>query len=29
VALLDVAAAIVVYQKARATGRGTEVKLDD
>jgi alanine dehydrogenase len=29
VALEDVAAAIVVYEKARATGRGTEVKLDD
>jgi alanine dehydrogenase len=28
-ALQDVAAAIVVYEKARATGRGTEVKLDD
>jgi ornithine cyclodeaminase/alanine dehydrogenase-like protein (mu-crystallin family) len=27
-ALQDVAAAIVVYEKARATGRGTEVKLD-
>ena len=24
----DVAAAIVVYEQARATGRGTEVKLD-
>ena len=24
----DVAAAIVVYEKARAAGRGTEVKLD-
>ena len=29
VALEDVAAAIVVYEKARATGRGTDVKLDD
>lgn len=29
VALEDVAAAIVVYEKARAAGRGTEVKLDD
>jgi ornithine cyclodeaminase/alanine dehydrogenase-like protein (mu-crystallin family) len=29
VALEDVAAAIVVHDKARATGRGTEVKLDD
>jgi ornithine cyclodeaminase/alanine dehydrogenase-like protein (mu-crystallin family) len=29
VALEDVAAAIVVYEKARATGRGTEVDLDD
>jgi ornithine cyclodeaminase/alanine dehydrogenase-like protein (mu-crystallin family) len=29
VALEDVAAAIVVYEKARASGRGTEVKLDD
>jgi ornithine cyclodeaminase/alanine dehydrogenase-like protein (mu-crystallin family) len=29
VALEDVAAAIVVYEKARATGRGTEIKLDD
>jgi len=29
VALEDVAAAVVVYEKARATGRGTEVKLDD
>jgi alanine dehydrogenase len=29
VALEDVAAAIVVYEKARATGRGTEVNLDD
>jgi alanine dehydrogenase len=29
VALEDVAAAIVVYEKARATGRGAEVKLDD
>jgi len=28
-ALQDVAAAIVVYAKAQATGRGTEVKLDD
>jgi alanine dehydrogenase len=28
VALEDVAAAIVVYEKARASGRGTEVKLD-
>ena len=28
-ALQDVAAAIAVYEKARATGRGTEVKLDD
>ncbi len=28
-ALQDVAAAIVVYEKARALGRGTEVKLDD
>jgi alanine dehydrogenase len=27
-ALQDVAAAIVVYEKARAAGRGTEVKLD-
>lgn len=27
-ALQDVAAAIVVYEKARATGRGVEVKLD-
>jgi len=27
-ALQDVAAAIVVYEQARATGRGTEVKLD-
>src|SRR5882724_519969 len=27
-ALQDVAAAIAVYEKARATGRGTEVKLD-
>jgi alanine dehydrogenase len=27
-ALEDVAAAIAVYEKARATGRGTEVKLD-
>lgn len=27
-ALQDVAAAAVVYEKARATGRGTEVKLD-
>src|SRR2546428_107292 len=27
-ALQDVAAAIVVFEKARATGRGTEVKLD-
>jgi len=29
VALEDVAAAIVVYEKARASGRGTEVKLAD
>jgi ornithine cyclodeaminase/alanine dehydrogenase-like protein (mu-crystallin family) len=29
VALEDVAAAVVVYEKARAMGRGTEVKLDD
>jgi alanine dehydrogenase len=29
VALEDVAAAIVVYENARATGRGVEVKLDD
>jgi ornithine cyclodeaminase/alanine dehydrogenase-like protein (mu-crystallin family) len=29
VALEDVAAAVVVYEKARAAGRGTEVKLDD
>jgi len=29
VALEDVAAAIAVYEKARATGRGVEVKLDD
>jgi ornithine cyclodeaminase/alanine dehydrogenase-like protein (mu-crystallin family) len=29
VALEDVAAAIVVYERARAIGRGTEVKLDD
>jgi ornithine cyclodeaminase/alanine dehydrogenase-like protein (mu-crystallin family) len=29
VALEDVAAAIVVYERARATGRGTEVELDD
>jgi ornithine cyclodeaminase/alanine dehydrogenase-like protein (mu-crystallin family) len=29
VALEDVAAAIVVYEKARATGRGVPVKLDD
>jgi ornithine cyclodeaminase/alanine dehydrogenase-like protein (mu-crystallin family) len=28
-ALQDVAAAIVVYEKARLTGRGTEVRLDD
>ena len=28
-ALQDVAAAVVVYEKARLTGRGTEVKLDD
>lgn len=28
-ALQDVAAAIAVYDKARLTGRGTEVKLDD
>jgi ornithine cyclodeaminase/alanine dehydrogenase-like protein (mu-crystallin family) len=28
-ALQDVAAAIVVYEKANAMGRGTEVKLDD
>ena len=28
-ALQDVAAAIAVYEKARATGRGTEVKLDE
>jgi ornithine cyclodeaminase/alanine dehydrogenase-like protein (mu-crystallin family) len=28
-ALQDVAAAIVVYEKAAALGRGTEVKLDD
>ena len=28
-ALQDVAAAIAVYDKALATGRGTEVKLDD
>jgi len=28
-ALQDVAAAIVVYERARDTGRGTEVKLDD
>jgi ornithine cyclodeaminase/alanine dehydrogenase-like protein (mu-crystallin family) len=28
-ALQDVAAAIVVYEKALATGRGTEVKLDE
>jgi len=27
-ALQDVAAAVVVYEKARASGRGTEVKLD-
>jgi ornithine cyclodeaminase/alanine dehydrogenase-like protein (mu-crystallin family) len=27
-ALEDVAAAVVVYEKARALGRGTEVKLD-
>jgi ornithine cyclodeaminase/alanine dehydrogenase-like protein (mu-crystallin family) len=29
VALEDVAAAIVVYEKARASRRGTEVTLDD
>ena len=29
VALEDVAAAVVVYERARALGRGTEVKLDD
>jgi len=29
VALEDVAAAVVVYERARAAGRGTEVKLDD
>ena len=29
VALEDVAAAIVVYEMARATGRGAEVKIDD
>jgi alanine dehydrogenase len=28
-ALQDVAAAVAVYEKARATGRGTEVALDD
>jgi ornithine cyclodeaminase/alanine dehydrogenase-like protein (mu-crystallin family) len=28
-ALQDVAAAVVVYEKARATRRGTEVRLDD
>jgi ornithine cyclodeaminase/alanine dehydrogenase-like protein (mu-crystallin family) len=28
-ALQDVAAAIVVYDKALASGRGTEVTLDD
>jgi len=28
-ALQDVAAAIVVYENARFTGRGIEVKLDD
>jgi ornithine cyclodeaminase/alanine dehydrogenase-like protein (mu-crystallin family) len=28
-ALQDVAAAIVVYEKASAMGRGTEVNLDD
>jgi len=28
-ALQDVAAAVVVYESARATGRGTEVRLDD
>ncbi len=28
-ALQDVAAAVAVYEKARAVGRGTEVKLDD
>ena len=28
-ALQDVAAAIAVYEKARLTGRGTEVKLED
>jgi alanine dehydrogenase len=28
-ALQDVAAAIVVFEKASAVGRGTEVKLDD
>lgn len=28
-ALQDVAAAVAVYERARATGRGTEVKLDD
>jgi alanine dehydrogenase len=27
-ALQDVAAAVAVYEKARSTGRGTEVKLD-
>jgi len=29
IALQDVAAAIAVYEKARATGRGTEVALHD
>ena len=28
-ALQDVAAAIVVYEQARAIGRGSEVKLDE
>jgi alanine dehydrogenase len=28
-ALQDVAAAIVVYEKARAAGRGLEVRFDD
>jgi ornithine cyclodeaminase/alanine dehydrogenase len=28
-ALQDVAATVAVYEKARSTGRGTEVKLDD
>ncbi len=28
IALQDVAVSIAVYEKARATGRGTEVKLD-